>query len=120
VGADGTEAGNAVDDVDCQVEAIDLIDDGELKRRVDVAFFLVPAHVDVLVIPAAVGKFVDERGVRMKIEDDGLVDGEERVEITIRKPVRMFGGGHQTEKINDVDEANLEVGETLLEDRDGG
>ena len=66
--------GHAVDDVDGEVEAVDLVEDGELERRVDVALLLVAAHVDVVVVLAAVGELVDERGVGVEVEDDGLVE----------------------------------------------
>ena len=94
VSADGPEARNAVDDVNRQVEAIDLVEDGELERSVDVAFFLVAAHVDVAVICAAVREFVNERGVGVEIENDGLIGGEKRIEIAVGESVRMFGGRH--------------------------
>ena len=60
VGADGREAWDAIDDVDGDIEAIDLIEDGEFEGRVDVALFFVAADVDVVVISAAVGEFVNE------------------------------------------------------------
>ena len=60
VGADGREAWDAIDDVDGDIEAIDLIEDGEFEGRVDVALFFVAADVNVVVISAAVGEFVNE------------------------------------------------------------
>src|SRR4051794_32050657 len=30
---------HAVDDIDCQIEAVNLVDDGQLERSIDVAFF---------------------------------------------------------------------------------
>ena len=107
----GLQAGHAVDHVDGEVEAVDLIEDRELERRVDVALLLVAAHVDVVVVVAAIGELVDERGVAVEVEDDRLVEGEERVEVAIGEAVRMLGVGHEAEEIDDVDEANLEVGE---------
>jgi NADPH:quinone reductase-like Zn-dependent oxidoreductase len=43
VGADKTQTWDAIDDVNCQIEAVDLIENREFERRVDAAFFLVPA-----------------------------------------------------------------------------
>ena len=65
---------HAVDHVDGELEAVDLVDDREFERRVDVALLLVAVNVDVLVIRAAVGELVDERRVRVEVEDDRLVD----------------------------------------------
>ena len=60
VGADGREARDAIDDVDGDIEPINLIEDGEFEGRVDVALFFVAADVNVVVISAAVGEFVNE------------------------------------------------------------
>ncbi len=75
------QARNAVDDIDRKIEAIHLVENGEFERRVDVAFFLVSAYVNVVMIRAAVAQLVDQRGVGMEVEDDRLVDGEERIEV---------------------------------------
>ena len=64
---------NAVDHVDGQAEAVDLVLDRQFQRRVDAAFFLVAAHVEVLVVGAAVGQAVDQPGVAVEVEDDRLV-----------------------------------------------
>ncbi len=120
VGADGREARDTVDDVDGDVEAIDLIEDGEFERRVDVALFFVAANVNIVVIFAAVAELVDERSVGMEIEDDRLVDGEEGIEIAVGEAVRMFGVGQEAEKIDHIDEANFQVGKMLFENGDGG
>ena len=90
VGADGAQARNAVDDIDRQVEAVDLIEDREFQRRVDVAFFLVSAHMNVVVIRAAVAQLVNQRGVGVEVEDDRLVGGEERIEVAVGESVRML------------------------------
>ena len=50
----------------------------------------------------------------------GLSSGEEGVEVAVGEAVRVFGLGHEAEEIDDVDEADLEVGEVLAEDGDGG
>ena len=44
---------------------------------------LVAAHVDVDVVGASVGEAVDEPGIAVIGEDDGLARGEERVELRI-------------------------------------
>ena len=77
VSGGGLQPGDSVDDVDGEIEAVDLVEDGQLEWRVDVALLLVAADVDVAVVLAAVGEFVDERGVGVEVEDDGLVEGEE-------------------------------------------
>ena len=50
----------------------------------------------------------------------GLSTREERIEIAIGEAVRMLGLGHQTEHIDYVDEADLQIRELLSQYRDGG
>jgi len=45
----------------------------------------------------------------MEVEDDRLVDREQRVEIAIREAIGMFSLWLQFEKINDIDKTNLQV-----------
>src|SRR5688572_468582 len=66
VGAGSLQGGYAVDDVDGDAEAVDLILDGQIERRVDVALFFVAAHVQVVVIGAPVGQAMNEPGIAME------------------------------------------------------
>ena len=74
---------NAVDDIDGEVKAVDLVEDREFQRGVDVSLLLVTADVEVIVIGTAIGELVDEGCVGVEVEDDGLVFGEEAVEFAI-------------------------------------
>ncbi len=58
-------------------------------------------------------------GVRVEVEDDRFIDREERIEVSVGESVRMFRGRHQAEEIDDVNEPYLQIGEVLLENRDG-
>src|SRR5579862_3731631 len=117
--ADGAQPWNAVDNIDGQIKPIYLVEDGELKRCVDTALFLISAYMDVVMIPATVAEFVNERSIRVEIENDGFVDREERIEISVGESVWMFSVRHQTEEIDDVDEAYLKIREVFFENRDG-
>jgi hypothetical protein len=55
------------------------------------AFFLVAADVQVPVVGAPVGEPVDEPRIAVVGEDHRLAGGEQRVEVTVRQPVRVFG-----------------------------
>ena len=68
------QARHPVDDVDHQVEAVHLVQDRELQRRVDVALLLVAAHVQVVVVVEAVGELVDQPRIAVEVEDDRLVE----------------------------------------------
>src|SRR5271166_6376378 len=65
-------AGDAVDGVDGQAEAVGLVADGQLQRRVDIALLLVAAHVDVVLTRPAVSEAVDQPGVSVEVKTTGL------------------------------------------------
>ena len=67
------QAGHAVEHVDHEIEAIDLIENREFERRVDVAFFLIAAHVQILVIVEAIRELVNQPRITVKVEDHGFV-----------------------------------------------
>lgn len=113
VGADGLKLGNALDDIHRKTEAIDLVLDSQLHGSIDIAVLLVSADVYVLVIRPAVSEAMDEPRISMEIEDDGLIDREEGIEIRVRQAMRMVRTGLQLEEIHDIDIADLEVGKLL-------
>ena len=102
---------HAVDHVDDQVEARGLVQHRQLERRVDVALLLVAADVQVLVALEAIGELVNEPRVAVEVEDDRLVGGEQAVELALRRAVRMLGRRLQLEQVDDVDEAQLQIGQ---------
>ncbi len=115
-----TEGRDTVDDVDGEVEAVDLVEDGEFERGVDVALFRVAADVEVFVVGLLVGELVDERGIGVEVEDNGLIRGEEGLELALAEAMGMVGGGHETEEVDDVDEAQLKLRAVFAEDGGGG
>jgi hypothetical protein len=62
--------GVRVDCVDGQAEAVALVADRQLERRVDIALLPVAAHVDVLLMRPMVGQPVDQPRVGMEVEDE--------------------------------------------------
>src|SRR5204863_796808 len=52
--ADGLKFGHAVDGVNSKTEAVGFVVDGELHWSIDVALFLVAAHMQVLMVGAPV------------------------------------------------------------------
>ena len=77
VGADEAESRDTVDGVYRQAEAIDLIRYRQLQRRVDVAFLLVAADVEVPVISAAIRQSMNKPRVAVKIENHRPVTREQ-------------------------------------------
>jgi hypothetical protein len=59
VGASRLQPGYAVYGIDSQSETVYLIIDGQLERGVNVASFLIAAHVQILVVISVVAKPVD-------------------------------------------------------------
>ena len=84
VGARHLQRRDPIDHVDRQAEAIDLVLNGQIERRVDVSFFLVAAHVQVLVIGTPIGQAMDQPGIAVEVEDDGFVFREQAVEVPVR------------------------------------
>ena len=86
----GAELRQPVDHVFTQVEAVQVVHHDHVERRRRRAFFLVAAHVQVLVIRAPVGQAMDQPRVAVESEDDRLVLGEQSIEVVIRQSVRML------------------------------
>lgn len=77
--------------------SIGLIAHSQLKWCVNVALFFIPSHVQVMLTRSLVGKSVDEPGVRVEVEYDGLVSGENGLPSLIGHSVGMVDGGNQSE-----------------------
>src|SRR5471032_158784 len=120
VGAGIAKPRHTIDYIDTQRKAVDLVDDRQLERRIDVAAFPIAMHMHVLVIRAVIRELVNERRIRVEVEDDRLLARENGIEVATGQTVRMIGVGHQPEQVYHVDEADLEVGEMFLQDLDGG
>ena len=72
--------------------------------------------MDALLIATAIGQLMDQPGIAMEVEDDGLVGGEQVVELPVAEPVGVLLFGHQRQQIHHVDEAHLQVGKLLAHD----
>jgi hypothetical protein len=71
-----------------QMEAVEVVHHHHVEGGRGRAFLLVAAHMEIVVIGAAIGEPVDQPGIAVVGEDDRLVRGEERVEIRVAQPVR--------------------------------
>lgn len=70
------ESGHAIDHVNRDAKAIDLVGHRQIQRRVDVAFFFVATHMDVVMVGPPVGEAVDQPGIAVKVKDYRLIEGE--------------------------------------------
>ena len=69
---DSRQTRHAVDHVDREMEAVDLVAHAHIERRGGGAFFFISAHVQLLV-GAPVGQPVNQPGIAVIVEDDRLV-----------------------------------------------
>src|SRR6516165_5111749 len=60
VGPDSLQFGNTIDGVNGQAEAIDFVFNGQLQRRIDTALLFVTAHMQAVMVLAAVSQAVDQ------------------------------------------------------------
>src|SRR5579871_842839 len=111
------QAWHAVHDVHREAEAVRIVVNGEFERGIDISLLFVAANMDVVMICAAVGESMDQLRVPVKIEHDGFIDCEERIEIAIRESVRMLTGRLQLEEIHDVNETDFKVREFFAQQR---
>ena len=113
VRTDWLQPWNALDDVHCKTEAVNLVYDRQFHRCIDVAFFLVATHMHVVVIFTPISQSMDEPWIPVEIEDDRLVDGEEGIEVLIGQAMRVLRTGLQFKEIDDIDIADLDVRELI-------
>ena len=74
VSSDSLQLWNAVNRINGQAEAIDLVLDGQIERRVDVSFFLVAANVHVVMVRTPISQAMDQPRVAVEGEDDGCLE----------------------------------------------
>ena len=61
------------------------------------------------------GQPMDQPGIGMKVEDNWLICGEERLELSIGQAMRVLRMRHQLEQIDDIDEPDFHVGKVLAQ-----
>ena len=79
------------------------------------ALFHIAADVQVAVGPA-VCQPVNQPRVSMKAKDDVLVFGEERIVVRIIQAMRVLAARLQLHQIDDIDYADLQIGQMLAKD----
>src|SRR5262245_66048524 len=102
------------------MEAIEIVQHAHVEGCRRGAFFLIAAHVDVVMARSPVGEPMNERRVTVEGEDDRLVGREQRVEIVIREAVWVLARWLQLHEIHDVDDTNLQLRRMSAKDVAGG
>ena len=90
-----------------QVEPVQVVLHPHVKGRRNGALFLVAADVQVAVGPG-VGEAVDQPGVSMEAEDDGLVFGEQRIVSRVAQSVRVLALRLELHEIDNVNHPDFQ------------
>ena len=75
---------HSINHIDRQIEPVNLIQNRQLQRRIDIPHLPVPAHVNVVMVRPPVRELMDQRSIRMKIEDHRLILREQAIELPRR------------------------------------
>ncbi len=89
--ADALQARDAVDHVACKVKSVQIVEDRHIEGSGGCSFLFVSANVKVVVIRAPISQAVNQPRISVVGEDNRLVRGEDRVELTVGEAVGMFG-----------------------------
>jgi hypothetical protein len=114
------ESWHPVDDIHGKAESVNVVLDGQFERSTDAALFFLAVYMNVVVIRSAIGQVMYQLWIAVKVENDRLVDREERVEVRIRESVGMLGIWLQLEEVDHIDEPHLEVGKFPAKQIDRG
>src|SRR5215472_13773283 len=74
---------NMLDCIHGQGEPIDAIFNCQLQWSIDVPLFSIAVNMEVLMIGAAVGQSMNEPGISVEAEDDGFINREEQIKISV-------------------------------------
>ena len=102
------------------MEAVNVVEHAHVERRRRRAFFLVAAHVQVLVIRPPIRQPMNQPRVAVEGEDDRLVLREQRIEVSIRQAVRMLFRRLQFHQVHHVDDADFQFRQMLAKQLHGG
>src|ERR671923_2579263 len=97
---------------------VHIVAHDHIERSCGGALFLVPAHVQIIVIGPAVSQAMNQPRIAMIRKDDRLIGGKKRVEILVRQTVWMLLGRLKFHKIDNIDEANSQIVYMLPEEVD--
>ena len=117
VSCPAAEPRNAVDHVNDEMEPVEVVEHHHVERGRRGAFLFVAAHVEIVVISAAIGEAVNQPRVAVVGEDDRTVGREQRVELMVGEPVRVLALRLETHQVDDVDDPDPEVGQMVAKKR---
>src|SRR5205814_10184668 len=114
-----SELRHAVDRIADEVEAIKIIQHAHVERRRRRPFLFVAAYVNVRVTFTPISQPMNEPRIAVKGEDNRLVRREERVEFVVGQTMRMLARRLQLHQIDNIDDADFQLGRVLSKEVDG-
>src|SRR5262245_50397064 len=76
IGCPSTQLRHPVNHVLHQVKAVEIVEHAHVERRCGCPLFLITAHVEIFVIPPAIGQSINQPGVTVKRKNDRFLLGE--------------------------------------------
>ena len=76
--------------------AVEIITYRHIERRGGRTLFLISPHMQIGVVGPSIRKTVNQPRIAMISKHDRLISGENRIKITVRKPMGMFRRGLQS------------------------
>ena len=89
------EAGNTVDHIHHQMEAVEVVEHRHVERCRGGALLPIAPHVQVGMVGAAVREAVDQPGIPVVGEDDRSIGREELVELKVGEAMRVRTPGQR-------------------------
>jgi hypothetical protein len=102
------------------VVAVQVVEHHHVERRGGRPALLEAADVQVRVVVTRVGQPVHQPREAVEREDHRGVGAEQGVVLQVGHPVRMVLLGQQPHEVDDVDDADRQVGQPVAQDADRG
>jgi len=84
-----------------------LIPYRQLQRRINIPLLLVPPHMHQMLPHALIGHAMHQPRVRVEVENNGFVGGEERGVLLRAETVGVVAIRHQPEQIHHIHKPDL-------------
>jgi hypothetical protein len=108
-----------VDDVANEMEAIEPVAHHHVEGGGRRAFFLIAAHMHIVMVCTLIDEPVNERWITVKGEDYGPIFCKKIVEVVIGQSMRMLRLRLQGHQVNDIDNADFDTRRIAVQKVDG-
>src|SRR6266702_1480401 len=115
----GRKPWHALDRLDREVVAVELVEHDHVERRRRGAFFDEAADMQAGMVGAVISQAMDQGGIAVIGENHGLVAREQAVEVAMADPMRMLLLRLQRHEVNDIHDADLQIRQRFAQQIDG-